>query len=242
MKVKVFDLHKKLIKFQNFQLEVQKLNDSKKPNVVVMFNIGEHSQKLINEMKLMGYTCEKYSLLKDVAHTTHSGGIAGAPSGCAYLIFVNGIYRVDNSIQTYNTNSQYKTFVHYKLKTDDAKVFDFITTVFDDRIGIRKQQLKQLSNFASSCESGNVVVALLCNILPQHETSLETLFVIPGYHDAWFEKGTNEDICDSDNRSVRVWSSKLSSIISYSEHFIPGVNDDYDRYDEDFKMVEVVIE
>lgn len=236
MKVKVFNLDNRYIKFQNFQLQV---TDENKPNVVVIFNVGEFSQKIINEMKLMGYTCEKYSLLSQPG-SSHPG--ASLKPG-VYLIFVHGMYRVDNSIQTYTTYSKYKTFVHYKLKTDDAVVYDFITTVFDDRIGVRKQQLVQLANFASSCESGNVVVALLCNILPQHESSLDDLFIIPGYYDCWFEKGVNEDL-PSSSRELRVWSSKLSSIISYSEDYTEDKSNDYSEFksDDDFKMVSVVIE
>jgi hypothetical protein len=229
MRVKVFDLNKKFIKFQNFQIEWQRSTDSQKPNVVVMFNIGEYSQKLINEMKLMGYTCEKYSLLN-----SSSSGSGSVPLGEGYLIFVNGLYRIDNSIQVYSTTSVHKTFVHYKLKTDDAKVYDFITTVFDDRIGIRNQQLRQLANFASSCENSNVVVASLSNILPQHET---TLFILPGYYDCWFEKGVTEDIIE-DVRSARLWSSKLENIVSYSETYKNGEEyDELHTIDEDFKTI-----
>ena len=200
MKVLSFDMYNEYVHFHNFYNSELLANT----NVVVIFNTNDSTSRVISEMKLRGFTCEKYSLLKDADETTS-----------VYLIFVHGMYRVDNSIYNYNTHSRHKTYVYYKLKDSEGRCCDFVTTLFDDRIGLRTQQLTQLANFLGTLECENVAVVSRCNIMPQHELSL---FVMNGYSDVWYEKGTSEELCEE--RPVRFWSKTQEACDSYFTHVV----------------------
>lgn len=200
MKVASFDMMNDYTHFHNFYTS-ELLTDT---NVIIIYNTNDSTSRIVTEMKLKGFTCEKYSLLKDADENTS-----------IYLIFVHGLYRIDNSIYTYNTHSRHKTYIYYRLKDSEGKIYDLITTLFDERIGLRNQQLTQLTNFASTLESENVLIVSRCSIMPQHELAL---FVMDGYSDAWFEKGTSEEL--NEERNIRFWCKMCDTIDSYNTYTI----------------------